>query len=176
MRELLLFRHAKSSWDQPGVADRERDLAPRGLDAARRMGALLRERGLVPDLVLCSTARRTVHTWQLAAAALGAEPPVPLRRAALSRRTRADDRGRVRARRRRRSVCSWSATIRGCTGWPTASQPPATSSYASMLGAKFPTAGSALIALDLAAWSESTGRRGELRGFWRPRDLGVAGD
>ena len=72
MRELLLLRHAKSSWDQPGMADHERDLDPRGLAAARRMGALLRERNLIPDLVLCSTARRTVHTWQLASAQLAA--------------------------------------------------------------------------------------------------------
>ena len=60
MLELLLLRHAKSRWDEPGVADHGRDLAPRGLKAAGRMGALLRERGLVPDLVLCSTARRAI--------------------------------------------------------------------------------------------------------------------
>ena len=45
-----------------------------------------------------------------------------------------------------------------------------------MLSAKFPTAGLALIALDLAAWSELGRQTGELRGFWCPRDLGVAGD
>ena len=45
-----------------------------------------------------------------------------------------------------------------------------------MLAGKFPTAGLAQIALDLAAWSELDRQPGELRGFWRPRDLGVAGD
>jgi phosphohistidine phosphatase len=40
------------------------------------MGRWLRERGCGPDLVWCSTARRAAQTWQLAAAGLGAEPPV----------------------------------------------------------------------------------------------------
>ena len=46
MLELLLLRHAKSSWDQPGVGDHERTLAPRGEAAAPRMGELLAARGL----------------------------------------------------------------------------------------------------------------------------------
>ena len=78
MPELLLLRHAKSRWDEPNVGDRDRDLAPRGLDAAARMGRFLGEQGLAPDLVLCSAARRAAHTWELAAAGLGAEVPVAL--------------------------------------------------------------------------------------------------
>jgi phosphohistidine phosphatase len=76
MLELLLLRHAKSAWDQPGLDDHERDLAPRGVAAAKRMGRVLRDEGWRPDLVLCSTAIRARHTWDLAAAALGAEPEV----------------------------------------------------------------------------------------------------
>ncbi|MCA1260803.1 histidine phosphatase family protein, partial [Nitratireductor aquimarinus] len=34
MKELLLLRHAKSSWDEPGLSDAERPLAPRGRRAA----------------------------------------------------------------------------------------------------------------------------------------------
>lgn len=73
MRTLLLLRHAKSDWDDERQADHERPLAPRGVRAARRMGAHLAESGVAPDLVLCSTARRAVETWRLAAAELGGD-------------------------------------------------------------------------------------------------------
>ena len=58
MRTLLLMRHAKSSWDEPGLADLERPLAARGRLAAPLVARHLRERGLMPDLVLCSPAVR----------------------------------------------------------------------------------------------------------------------
>jgi phosphohistidine phosphatase len=73
-RELVLFRHAKSAW--PNVPDHERPLAGRGIRAAPVMGRWLRDAGLVPDLVLCSTARRARETWQFAQPGLAATPPV----------------------------------------------------------------------------------------------------
>jgi phosphohistidine phosphatase len=73
-RRLLLLRHAKSAW--PDVADSERPLNDRGRRDAPVMGRWLRDRGYVPDVVLCSTARRTRDTWALVAGDLGAEPPV----------------------------------------------------------------------------------------------------
>jgi phosphohistidine phosphatase len=59
---LYLLRHAKSSWDDPALPDRDRPLAPRGRKAAKRIGDHLRERSIQPDLVLCSSARRTRET------------------------------------------------------------------------------------------------------------------
>jgi phosphohistidine phosphatase len=73
-RKLVLFRHAKSAW--PDVPDHERPLAGRGRRAAPVMGRWLRDAGLLPDLVLCSTARRARETWQAAQAGLAATPPV----------------------------------------------------------------------------------------------------
>jgi len=73
-RTLVLFRHAKSAW--PDVPDHERPLASRGIRAAPVMGRWLRDAGLVPDLVLCSTARRARETWQFAQTGLAATPPV----------------------------------------------------------------------------------------------------
>ena len=73
-RTLVLFRHAKSAW--PDVADHDRPLAPRGIRAAPVMGRWLREAGLLPGQVLCSTARRARETWQFAQAGLAATPPV----------------------------------------------------------------------------------------------------
>ncbi|MEU2428843.1 MULTISPECIES: histidine phosphatase family protein [unclassified Streptomyces] len=71
---LVLLRHAKSAW--PDVADHDRPLAPRGRRDAPAAGRLLREHGYVPDLVVCSTARRARETWELAAAELGTRVPV----------------------------------------------------------------------------------------------------
>ena len=73
-RTLVLFRHAKSAW--PDVPDHDRPLARRGIQAAPVMGRWLREAGLLPGQVLCSTARRARETWQFAQAGLAASPPV----------------------------------------------------------------------------------------------------
>ena len=62
---LLLIRHAKSSWDDGSLADRERPLAGRGRKAAERMGAHLQNEGLRPDVVLCSPSKRTRETLEL---------------------------------------------------------------------------------------------------------------
>jgi phosphohistidine phosphatase len=73
-RRLVLLRHAKSAW--PDMPDHERPLARRGQRDAPVMGRWLRAADLVPDLVLCSSARRARETWQLAQSGLGAAPPV----------------------------------------------------------------------------------------------------
>lgn len=63
-RRLLLLRHAKSSWEAPSLPDRDRPLSKRGRSAADRMGRLLRERDLVPDVVVCSSSVRTRETLE----------------------------------------------------------------------------------------------------------------
>jgi phosphohistidine phosphatase len=62
MLRLMLLRHAKSSWP-PGIEDAERPLSGRGEAAARLMGGYMARHSLIPDLVLCSPARRTRDTW-----------------------------------------------------------------------------------------------------------------
>jgi phosphohistidine phosphatase len=64
MPELLILRHAKSSWKFPTLADHDRPLKKRGRRDAPRIGALMQEEGLIPDLVLCSTACRAKATWR----------------------------------------------------------------------------------------------------------------
>lgn len=56
-----LLRHAKSSWEHLG-ADHDRPLAPRGERAAAAIGVFMQQEGIAPDMVLCSTARRTRQT------------------------------------------------------------------------------------------------------------------
>jgi phosphohistidine phosphatase len=70
----MLLRHAKSDW--PDVADHARPLAKRGRRDAPAVGRWLREHGYLPDVVVCSTARRTRQTWELIAPALGGSPSV----------------------------------------------------------------------------------------------------
>ena len=64
MRQLLLLRHAKSSWHDPKLPDRQRPLNPRGQRAAAAMRQAIRTLGLVPDLVLVSPALRTLQTLE----------------------------------------------------------------------------------------------------------------
>ena len=61
-RQLFVLRHAKSSWDEPGLDDHERPLAPRGHRAVKLLGDHLRDHGVEPEQVLCSSARRTRET------------------------------------------------------------------------------------------------------------------
>jgi phosphohistidine phosphatase len=71
MRTLYLLRHAKSSWSDSTLADRERPLAPRGRRDAKRMGEHLVEGGIEPELALCSPAVRTRETLERLGGALG---------------------------------------------------------------------------------------------------------
>jgi phosphohistidine phosphatase len=63
-RDLLLVRHAKSAWDDPSLADHDRPLAPRGEKALIRLRAYLIQAGHLPDVVLCSSSRRTADTLE----------------------------------------------------------------------------------------------------------------
>lgn len=69
MRTLLVMRHAKSDWGAAYDSDHERPLAGRGVKAARRMGRFVTDAGIVPSLVLSSTAVRALTTAELAAEA-----------------------------------------------------------------------------------------------------------
>ncbi len=63
-RHLHLLRHAKSSWDHPGLADHDRPLAARGRRAAESMAGHLPGVAAPPELVLCSSAARTTETLE----------------------------------------------------------------------------------------------------------------
>ncbi|MGE5260739.1 MAG: SixA phosphatase family protein [Actinomycetota bacterium] len=76
MLTLSLLRHAKSSWNNPALPDQDRPLATRGVTDAPLMGRAMAERGIDPDLVLCSSARRTRDTLALVLPELKVEPEV----------------------------------------------------------------------------------------------------
>ncbi len=62
MKKLLLVRHAKSSWDYPGLTDFERPLNKRGHHDAPMMGRILKEKNIIPDLIISSPALRAITT------------------------------------------------------------------------------------------------------------------
>jgi phosphohistidine phosphatase len=70
MKRLTLVRHAKSSWNNPALADIDRPLSGRGKRDAPRMGEHLAAAGVVPDIILASPACRTRKTARLLAAAI----------------------------------------------------------------------------------------------------------
>lgn len=65
MKQILLMRHAKSSWEHPDLKDFDRPLAERGLKDAPRMGKFIRESGYKPGIVISSPAQRAKETTQL---------------------------------------------------------------------------------------------------------------
>ena len=65
MKTLLLMRHAKSSWDDKVDEDRNRPLSKRGKKNAERMGELLKDEKVKPDLILASNADRARQTAEL---------------------------------------------------------------------------------------------------------------
>lgn len=75
MKKLYLIRHAKSGWDEPGLADFERGLSSRGLKDIRTLGAYLRLRGIRPDLFLSSCALRAQQTSDFLADEIGYSGP-----------------------------------------------------------------------------------------------------
>jgi phosphohistidine phosphatase len=67
MNTLYLVRHAKSSWKQPELSDFERPLNKRGKNDAPFMGRLLSDKGINPDLLISSPAKRARITARLIA-------------------------------------------------------------------------------------------------------------
>lgn len=74
MKELILIRHAKSSWDNPLDADHDRPLNERGLRDAPRMAAWLHREVSAPDMILSSTAVRAATTAEYFINEYGTDP------------------------------------------------------------------------------------------------------
>ena len=62
MSRLFLLRHAKAGWAEPGMRDFDRPLEPLGRCDADAIGAAMRAHSFIPDLVLCSSAKRARET------------------------------------------------------------------------------------------------------------------
>jgi phosphohistidine phosphatase len=171
MRRLLLLRHAKSSWDTPGLADLERPLAPRGRRTAPLVAQLMVKRRWVPDVVLCSQAERVRETWQLMAALLGEQIPVKTLRTIypgapsrllMTLRRAPDEAKTLLLIGHNPGLGALATSLCGAGSKKTLEK----------MSAKFPTAGLAVIDFDVEHWSEVAAGAGRLEAFVRPKDLG----
>ncbi|MEC7696608.1 MAG: histidine phosphatase family protein [Planctomycetota bacterium] len=76
MKTILLLRHAKSSWKDAGQTDHARPLNKRGIRDSPRMGRLIAEQSLTPDLIVSSSAVRAVLTARAVSEAIGGLAPL----------------------------------------------------------------------------------------------------
>jgi phosphohistidine phosphatase len=65
VKTILLMRHAKSSWKDKNIKDRKRPLGKRGKRNAPQMGELIKEKELIPQIILSSSAERAKQTSEL---------------------------------------------------------------------------------------------------------------
>lgn len=75
MKKLILVRHAKSSWDFPELSDFDRPLNARGERDAPIMAERFSKKGLIPDIILSSGAKRAYETAKVFADILNVPPP-----------------------------------------------------------------------------------------------------
>jgi len=170
MKTLYLLRHAKSSWDNPGLADHDRPLAPRGRKAAPRIGAEMARAGLIPDLALCSTATRVRETWDLVAARWPRPVAVETRRAIYDA-DGADIVALVRGldnSRERVLILGHNPALEDAAARLAGAGEPAA---LSAMTAKFPTAALAVLDFEADSWRDAGSGRGRLVRFLRPKDV-----
>jgi phosphohistidine phosphatase len=168
---LYLLRHAKSSWDEPGLADHDRPLAKRGRKAAARLREHLREVGAEPDLVLCSSAARATETLELVRDGLGTGPNVEIESGlygagtdALLRRLQSlpEDVGSAMLIGHNPPIEQLAADLCGDGGDADAR---------ARMEAKYPTGGLATLSFS-GGWGELDWERAGLEAFVVPRELG----
>ncbi|MFI5016326.1 MAG: SixA phosphatase family protein [Dongiales bacterium] len=170
MKRLSLLRHAKSDRSDPAAADFDRGLTNRGRQAAPAMGRYLRRQKLVPDIVLCSAARRARETWELAAAALKAEIPVEY-----SERLYLATPAQILRLLHQLPETTESALLIGHNpGFHALALQLLGSGDGearAQLQAKFPTAALAVIDFEVERWGDLAAGKGKLERFLAPRDL-----
>ena len=170
MLTLSLLRHAKSSWNNPSLPDRDRPLATRGLTDAPLMGKAMAERGIDPDLVLCSSARRTRDTLDLVLPELRVEPKVVYEDALYhaSRETMLELLHAIEPGANRVMLVGHNPEIQAFALDLVGSGP---KRYRDLLMTKYPTAGLAVINFAAGLWKSVTVNSGTLNLFLSPRDL-----
>ncbi len=167
---LLLLRHAKSAWDDEGLADVDRPLNSRGKAAARSMAAYLKENGLLPNQILCSTAQRTRETLARLLPSLSQEAKIHLI-SDLYRQSEDDYIPLIRkhgGRAQNLMVIGHNPATEDTALRLTGT---ANDGVLAQIELKFPTGALAVIDFDIASWSELHQRTGHLERFVKPRDL-----
>jgi phosphohistidine phosphatase len=162
MKELLILRHAKSSWSNSRLADHDRPLSERGQQDAPRIGRLLRTEDLTPDLIITSSAERALTTAELVALHSDYEASLQVTRALyhagpesyLAQLRRVDE------RHQRVMVVGHNPGMEELVAELTGHHE------------RMPTAALAHIALPISRWANCRdGLTGKLLNLWRPKEL-----
>jgi phosphohistidine phosphatase len=166
-KALYLLRHAKSSWEDPTLADHDRPLAPRGRRASRVIADHLRRQRITPTLVLCSTSARTRETLEQIGAGLGDEIEVRIEEGlyTASASDLLDRLQEVDARVDSVMLIGHEPAIRELALMLAGS-----GVHLERLREKFPTAALASLAFQ-GSWRELTPGAAELVAFVKPREL-----
>ncbi|MEP7357774.1 MAG: histidine phosphatase family protein [Anaerolineales bacterium] len=162
MKTLLIMRHAKSSWGDSSLPDRDRPLNARGERDAPRMGQLLRREGLVPQAIVASSAARARATAQAVAEASGFEGDIDFNDALYQ--------ASPETYREALQTLKDSVDLALVVGHNPASE----ELLAELTGEDehFSTAAIARVALDIERWADWTDEAGAgLVEMWRPREV-----
>jgi len=167
MKTLLVMRHAKSSWEDRGIKDHDRPLNPRGARDAPRMGRLIVEEDLVPDLIISSSAVRALSTAELAAGEFAEDVDIEITRDLYlaSPHTYLEVLEELGGQAERVMVVGHNPGISALVTMVTG------------ILEEMPTGTLAAVGLDIETWDRlNPATEGELVGFWRPKELGSGSD
>ncbi len=169
--QLLLLRHAKSSWNDAETADIDRPLSPRGLRAALTMGKAIAREDFMPDLVLYSPARRAAQTWNAVCMELPRTPPS---RTIDTLYDFGDGSALLEAIRQHNGgarmlmLVGHNPSMEELAKRLIGSGPPR---FRQQLERKFPTGALAVIGFSADQWDQVTDNSGTLTHFMRPADV-----
>jgi phosphohistidine phosphatase len=168
-RRLILTRHAKSSWDEPGLSDRDRPLNSRGRRAAQELGAWLASRDYLPDEVLSSDAARTRETWAGVAEGLPGAPAAQWLPGLYHAEAQAMLAALRKAAGRTVMMIGHNPGIGEFAALLPAREP------ADPDFARYPTAATLVVDFEVAGWGDVAPGRGSVMDFFKPSDRGGGG-
>lgn len=160
-KALYVLRHAKSSWDDSALSDFERPLNERGFKAAPFMGEVMKKNDFVPEMIICSTAKRAEQTARLVKESGGFEAEIKFEDAIYE----ASPTTLLRIISKIGDEFG-SALIVGHN--------PGFENLVRILTGKsetMPTAALAVIDLEIESWDEANADSGNLREFIRPKEV-----
>lgn len=170
MKTLYLLRHAKADRSNPAVSDYDRPLSDRGTAAARCIGRAMGARGWVPQMILCSAARRAVETWEAVEPELTASPSsknlselylAPPTRLLSILRHQPNGVAAILLVGHNPGIASVVNALAG---------PKSATPAIARLGSGYPTATLGLVSLDIDAWTEIGGGESQLSHLLYPSD------
>ena len=161
MKTLYILRHAKSSWDNPLLADFERPLNKRGLEAAPFMGEVIYKNRFKPELFLSSPAKRAKQTAVLVREVGAIEPEIRFdeRIYEASPQMLAQIVTELGEEADSVLLVGHNPGLEGLIRYLTGETQP------------MPTAALAVIDLNVETWAETTAESGTLKNLIRPTDV-----